>query len=117
MYVIFQQLKNCVKDPTATSIRYFYRFVEVLEERLAEIEYSLLGRFLETLFVSSLSVDLSIQVLIGLILFSSSLVPQIVKGLGQYLRVIFATIFEATGKGDFSSRLQYYLRVILFYYL
>uniref|UniRef100_A0A0R3RQI9 CCR4-NOT transcription complex subunit 1 n=1 Tax=Elaeophora elaphi TaxID=1147741 RepID=A0A0R3RQI9_9BILA len=99
-YVIRQQLKNCVKDPTATSIRLFYRFVEVLEERLVEIRYSLLGRFLDTLLVSLLSVDLSIQVLIGLILFSSSLVPQIVKGLGQYLRAVFAAIFEATRKDN-----------------
>ncbi|KAL4002895.1 CCR4-Not complex component Not1 family protein [Acanthocheilonema viteae] len=99
-YVIGQQLKNCVKDPTAASIRLFYRFIEVLEERLVEIRYSLLGRFLETLLVSLLSVDLSIQVLIGLILFSSSLVPQTVKGLGQYLRAVFAAIFEAIGEDN-----------------
>lgn len=104
-HVLFQQLKNCVKDPTATSIRLFYRFVEVLEERLVEIRYSLLGRFLETLLVSLLSVDLSIQVLVGLILFSSSLVPQIVKGLGQYLRAVFTAIFEATRKGNFKKEI------------
>uniref|UniRef100_A0A1I8ED01 CCR4-Not complex component Not1 C-terminal domain-containing protein n=2 Tax=Wuchereria bancrofti TaxID=6293 RepID=A0A1I8ED01_WUCBA len=99
-YVIRQQLKNCVEDPTAISIRLFYRFVEVLEERLVEIRYSLLGRFLETLLVSLLSVDLFIQVLVGLILFSSSLVPQIVKGLGQYLRTTFTTLFEAIRKDN-----------------
>ncbi|CAG9539608.1 unnamed protein product [Cercopithifilaria johnstoni] len=99
-YVIRQQLKNCVRDPTATSIRLFYRFVEVLEERLVEIRYNLLGRFLETILVSLLSVDLSIQVLVGLILFSSSLTPQIAKGLGQYLRDILAAIFEATRKDN-----------------
>ncbi|VDO32922.1 unnamed protein product [Brugia timori] len=100
VYVIRQQLKNCVEDPTAISIRLFYRFVEVLEERLVEIRYSLLGRFLETLLVSLLSVDLFIQVLVGLTLFSSSLVPQIVKGLGQYLRTTFTTLFEAIRKDN-----------------
>lgn len=90
-----------MKDSTATSIRLFYRFVEVLEERLAEIRFSLLGRFLETLLVSLLSVDLSIQVLVGLALFSSSLVPQVVKGVGQYLRTVFAALFEAARKGNF----------------
>lgn len=76
----------------------------MLEERLVEIRYGLLGRFLETLLVSLLSVDLSIQVLVGLTLFSSSLVPQVVKELGQYLCDVFAAIFEASRKGNFISR-------------
>ncbi|VDK67886.1 unnamed protein product [Litomosoides sigmodontis] len=101
-YVIRQQLKNCVKNPSATSIRLFYRFVEVLEERLVEIRYGVLGPFLETLLVSLLSVDLSIQVLVSLTLFSSSLVPQVVKELGQYLCDVFAVIFE-TSKKDSST--------------
>lgn len=66
-----------------------------------EIRYSLIGHFLETLLVSFLSVDPFIQVLVGLILISSTLVPQIVKGLGQYLRAVFTAIFEATEKGNF----------------
>ncbi|VDK66169.1 unnamed protein product [Onchocerca ochengi] len=97
---VLKQLKNFAKDPTSTSIRLFYRFIEVLEERLVEIRYSLIGHFLETLLVSFLSVDPFIQVLVGLILISSTLVPQIVKGLGQYLRAVFTAIFEATEKDN-----------------
>lgn len=71
----------------------------MLEERLAEIRYNLHGRFLETLLSSLLSLDLVTQVLIGLVLSSSSLVPQVVKGLGQYLRTVFAALLEAVKEG------------------
>ncbi|VDN01607.1 unnamed protein product [Thelazia callipaeda] len=100
VYVIRQQLKNCIRDPTTTSVQPFYRFVEVLEEKLVEIRYSELERFLEILLGSVLSFDLFIQVLIGIILFSSSLVPQVVKGLGQYLHSVFAAIFEISNKDN-----------------
>uniref|UniRef100_A0A915PBF7 CCR4-NOT transcription complex subunit 1 n=1 Tax=Setaria digitata TaxID=48799 RepID=A0A915PBF7_9BILA len=101
-YVI-RQVLSCEYKALYQAERLFslnFIHVDLKKERLVEIRYNLLGRFLETLLISLLSVDLSIQVLVGLILFSSSLVPQVVKGVGQYLHTVFTAIFETTRKDN-----------------
>ncbi|VDK31514.1 unnamed protein product [Gongylonema pulchrum] len=93
-------MERCASKPATASVRRFYRFVEVLEEELAESRCNQPDNFLEILFSSVLSVELVIQALIGLILVFSSLEPSVIQSIGQYLRTVFASLLEAAKKDN-----------------
>lgn len=104
-YVLRQLVITVLSDPSSLSIVRFYRFVEAVEERLVEVRLGLHARFLELLFNSELSLGLIAQLLVELVILSSSIAPTVVKGLGQHLRSVFALVVDAANKEEECSAL------------
>lgn len=98
-YVLRQLIEVLLSDPSPISVKRFYGLVDAIEKQLQEVRVGLHNRFLETLFGSEISVGLVQQIVIESVILSSSTAPQVVKGLGQHLRAIFASIIEITNKG------------------
>lgn len=87
-----------MSDPSRTSIRRFYSFVDALEERVCELRVGQHGNFLDGLLCKELSLPLVPQCLIELVLLSSCVVPHVIKALSQHLKTLFESLLEATSK-------------------